>query len=183
MILNSLADHHDDDQQYEDRGVVCGQGKARATNVFPISPYTRTLYLYLHLYSTIHTLYPTIHPVPNYTQPYIIIHNFTQVHSLLGMVPYHTQPNPPIPTSTQWVLPTFIPIHNPLFFSIPYCSTAYLSIPAYTAMHNLLNMHIYITMNNHLGITTSGGTLRQDNCQLIGLSLIVLARQAKNNGD
>ena len=30
------------------------------------------------------------------------------------------------------------------------------------------------------GLRPTGGTLRQDNCQLIGLSLIVLARQAQN---
>ena len=71
MILNRLTGHHDDDQQYEDRGVVCGQGKARATNVFPISPYTRTLYL--HLYLHIHTLYALYTPY-TCTSTYII-HN------------------------------------------------------------------------------------------------------------
>ena len=30
-------------------------------------------------------------------------------------------------------------------------------------------------------LKTSGGTLRQDNCQLIGQSLIVLARQAQKD--
>ena len=34
-------------------------------------------------------------------------------------------------------------------------------------------------LSNHPGI--SGGTLWRDNCQLIGLSLIVLARQAQKN--
>ena len=34
---------------------------------------------------------------------------------------------------------------------------------------------------SHLWIIISGGTLRQDICQLIGLSLIVLARQAQKN--
>ena len=59
MIWHNLADHHDDDQHDDDRGAVCGQGKARATNVFPISPYT-------HPYSNTH-LYPHI---PTYTHLY-----------------------------------------------------------------------------------------------------------------
>ena len=32
-------------------------------------------------------------------------------------------------------------------------------------------------------LTSSGGTLLRDNCQLIGMPLIVLARQAQKNRD
>ena len=41
------------------------------------------------------------------------------------------------------------------------------------------------TTTNHLGkgVDTSGDTLLRDNCQLIGMPLIVLARQAQKNRD
>ena len=119
MILNSLADHHDDDQQYEDRGVVCGQGKARATNVFPISPYTRTLY-------RIYTPYTS-----NSIQPYTPVPSFTHLPNNTTCIQLHktkysyTLSYSTIPTQTN--LCTNLQCKSTiLFFSIPYC------IPTYT---------------------------------------------------
>ena len=45
----------------------------------------------------------------------------------------------------------------------------------------LVIIAIVIIIKIVISVIISGGTLRQDNCQLIGQSLIVLARQAQND--
>ena len=93
-ILNNPARHHDDDQQYEDRGVVCGQGKARATNVFPISPYTST---YTCTSTQLYTY--TIH----YTHLYPTIHNYTPLKTIIrkdSIILKCTHSYQPVPTFT-----------------------------------------------------------------------------------
>ena len=146
-ILKRPANHHDDDQlQYEDRGVVCGQGKARATNVFPISPYTHpvsnythSVYNYTHpvynntwLYPTIRTLYSsilnypyqTVPTVPTICTPYSLVCRIAHTAILLYTV-LHTNPILLfVKKYSCW------PYCTPNLFScLPYCT------PSYTLAH------------------------------------------------